>query len=214
MTDRTPVILTILVDLLTVRAAEKPDDHDLHALADGVALAVDHGASALSWPPSKDDKLVAEMLLWAVAGPPSSPFDNRDATAYRERIVARRLADVAASLLVRGNGLRRESEALWIAASRILGLHDRHDGEWRCSYRELEDGVVAALINLGLDEFIRSGDICRIRDGWVAAVGRITRCGADSIEADLASMTEQRDEALRQLADMRRELREKIGVSA
>jgi hypothetical protein len=119
MTDRTPLILAALDDLLRERVESHPDDADLLALADGVALAVDHGEAARLWPPTGDDQVSAEAVAWAIAS------EERHAVTGTTPIriaVARRLADVAASLLVRGDVMRREADALWSAASRLLGL--------------------------------------------------------------------------------------------
>jgi hypothetical protein len=119
MTDRTPLILAALDDLLRERVESHPDDADLLALADGVALTVDHGEAARLWPPTGDDQVSAEAVVWAIAS------EERHAVTGTTPIriaVARRLADVAASLLVRGDVMQREAEALWGAASRLLGL--------------------------------------------------------------------------------------------
>lgn len=125
MTDRTPLILAALDDLLREHVESHPDDVDLLALADGVALAVDHGEVARLWPPSGDDQSCAEwirnQMIFIEKG--LGREDHVTATTRAMEVtIARRLADVAASLLVRGDVMRREAEALWGAASRLLGL--------------------------------------------------------------------------------------------
>src|SRR5687768_17538089 len=119
MTDRTPLVLAALDDLLRERVESRPDDAGLLALADGVALAVDHGEAARLWPPTGDDQSEAEFYAHIITGRPA--FGGADTFAARVR-AARRLADVAVSLLVRGDVMRREAEALWGAAARLLGL--------------------------------------------------------------------------------------------
>src|SRR5688572_962426 len=124
MTDRTPLILAALDDLLRERVESRPNDADLLALADGVALAVDHGEAARLWPPTGHDESDAEWIRnQMVFIEKGLGLEDRviSATRAMEVAVARRLADVAASLLVRGDSMRREAEALWGAASRLLG---------------------------------------------------------------------------------------------
>lgn len=120
MPDRTPLILAALHDLLSERV-ESPDDHHLMALTDGVALAVDHGEAARLWPPTGDDQGHALIVFEVMMGERERERVGRGGASA---IVAsaRRLADVAASLLARGDVMRREAEALWAAASRLLGL--------------------------------------------------------------------------------------------
>src|SRR5688572_9125605 len=119
MTDRTPLILAALDDLLRERVESHPDDADLLALADGVVLAVDHGEAARLWPPTGEDQSNAEVVLDVLL---DDVTNGREAHLRATTAVARRLADVSASLLVRGDVMRREAEALWGAASRLLGL--------------------------------------------------------------------------------------------
>jgi len=119
MTDRTPLILAALDDLLRERVESHPDDADLLALADGVVLAVDHGEAARLWPVTGHDQSDAEVVLDVLL---DGVTNGREAHLRATTAVARRLADVSASLLVRGDVMRREAEALWGAAARLLGL--------------------------------------------------------------------------------------------
>jgi len=117
MIDRTPLILAALDDLLRERVESHPNDADLLALADGVALAVDHGEAARLWPVTGHDQSDADVILDVLL---DDVTNGREAHLRATTAVARRLADVAASLLIRGDAMRREAEALWGAASRLL----------------------------------------------------------------------------------------------
>lgn len=133
MTDRTSLILAALDDLLRERVESHPDDADLLALVDGVALAVDHGEAARLWPVTGHDQSDAEVVLDVLL---DDVTNGREAHLRAMTAVARRLADVAASLLVRGDVMRREAEALWGAASRLLGLDKANTTE--ANSRDLE----------------------------------------------------------------------------
>lgn len=126
MTDRTPLILAALDDLLRERIESHPDDADLLALADGVALAVDHGEAARLWPVTGHDQSDAEVIIDVLL---DDVTNGREAHLRATTAVARRLADVAASMLVRGDVMRREAESLWGAASRLLGLQAPRDSD-------------------------------------------------------------------------------------
>src|SRR5688572_3335848 len=139
MTDRTPIILAALDDLLRERVESRPNDADLLALADGVALAVDHGEAARLWPPTRDDAAHAEWIDLVLSmshddGCPSPPKARHD-----ECSAARRLADVAASLPVRSDDMRREAEALWNAASRLLDSESAFAVAYDSAKRDMEE---------------------------------------------------------------------------
>lgn len=123
MIDRIPLILALLDDL--VRSNVDRSDHPLAALSDGLTLCVDHGAVANAW--WEIDKnhrdSVAALASVVSGGAPYTMDSDPVVSIVAEHIaVARRLADVAASLRVRGDAFARESEALWDAASRLLGM--------------------------------------------------------------------------------------------
>lgn len=203
MTDRTHVVLALLADALQARATERPDDHDLHALADGVALAVDHGAVAALWPTSGADERIAEWCLSIVTGACDWHPGASDDARREEVAVARRLADVAASLRVRGEPMRREAEALWRAASRLLGLENEPRERVDLDRLQVHADLAAAMAQ-------RDPQMTYVAtDRGVVVESRAEHIRMfDDLRADLDSMTEQRDEALRQLADMRRELQD------
>lgn len=121
MTDRVPLILALLDDL--VRSNVDRSDHPLAALSDGLALCVDHGAVADEWRVAGHEDAEADWCFMIVSKQRDVPLVDVSADTARVTVtVARRLANVAASLRVRGDAFARESEALWDAASRLLGM--------------------------------------------------------------------------------------------
>lgn len=205
MADRTPVALALLADAMQARAADSPDDHDLHALADGVALAVDHGAAAALWPPTSQDDADVEWISsqWKFIDAGLGREDHvTSATRSLEVRIARRLADVAASLRVRGDGMRREAEALWRAASRLLGLEDE-------PRERVDRDRLQAHVDLAAAMAQRDPQMTYVAtDRGVVVESRAEHVRMfDDLRADLASMTEQRDLLKRQLEDLRAETR-------
>ena len=123
MTDLVPLILCALDDAVRAKSLAAPEDADLAALADGLTLAVDHCALASRTPIDAIAPHISDLGEGFAGVLIDGDDTDPSAVDWPMRVpIARRLADVAASLCVRGMSLRREAEALWKAASRLLGM--------------------------------------------------------------------------------------------
>lgn len=209
-TDRTPIIIALLDDLVRARVALQAanggcTDADLLRLSDGLALAVDHGAVAAMWPPDavdRDDRDDAMFVDDVLARNDRSGMENNWSMVVA---VGRRLADVAASLLVRGDVYRAEAGALWKSAERLLGLQD--ETPERADQERLQVHVDLATAMAQRDPQMT---YVATAGGVVVENNRTVDLRDQTIRdmrADLASMTEQRDLLRRQLEELRTETR-------
>lgn len=126
--DRTHIVLALVAEAVQDRAY-KPYVEHLATLSEGIGRAVDHGAVADLWPPTGVDESHARWLASVLTGDA-----DRDGRRGNDALVTainatRRLADVAASLVVLGDSYRREAQALWDAASRLLGFEAEGEAE-------------------------------------------------------------------------------------
>ncbi|HEY8380290.1 MAG TPA: hypothetical protein VIK91_27580, partial [Nannocystis sp.] len=74
------------------------------------------------WPPTGVDESAARWLASVLTGDADRDGRRGNEALVTATTAARRLADVAASLVVRGDSHHREARALWYAASRLLGF--------------------------------------------------------------------------------------------
>lgn len=214
-TDRTPIILALLSDLIRERVEQQEPDADLAHLSDGLALAVDHGAVAAMWPTSGVDERIAEWCLNIIDGTCDQHPGASDDARCAEISVARRLADVAASLLVRGDVHRAEAGALWGAAERLLGLQEEAPEQVDRERLQAEIDRLKAMhtekrvalrdaLGIAHDNHDHAGlceRVAAMRAEWDDLRRRPSEM--KSLRADLASMTEQRDLLKRQLEELR-----------
>jgi hypothetical protein len=202
--DRAPVILALLADLVRERSLAAPNEADLHHLSDGLALAVDHCAAALMWALGDVDEHNLVIDLGKIITGEMEAFVGPD----KRRVlgaIARRLADVAASLLVRGYVHRAEAGALWSAAERLLGLQD--ETPERADQERLQVHVDLATAMAQRDPQMT---YVATAGGVVVENNRTVDLRDQTIRdmrADLASMTEQRNILKRQLEELRTETR-------
>lgn len=191
-TDRTPIIVALLADLVRERSLAAPNEADLHHLSDGLALAVDHRAVATTWPPTEIDSSHAMLLADMLRGimPDNHVSDGPGAS------VARRLADVAASLLVRGDVHRAEAGALWKAAGRLMGLQDEAPEQVDRERLQVHVDLATAMAQRDPQmTYVATAGGVVVESNRTVYLRDQTIC---NLRADLASMTEQRDEAIRQ----------------
>jgi len=210
-TGQIHAVLALLDILLHNRALGRPDDAEALHLADGVALAVDRVALA--------NFLQADLLckrsthdLASMAEPVIAGRDDCSPGLSRPWRVAlaRRLADVAAALLVAGDLQRGEAAALWGAASRLLGLDaatpaagDRHiDNERKAplaaeddlsDWRAWAHGLAGATA--GTDDEMRDHVGARIHDFTVEVANQ------ERLIADMTQMIRDKDALIMRLND-------------
>jgi hypothetical protein len=226
-TDRTPIVLALLDDLVRARVEAQASnggctDADLLHLSDGLTLAIDHGSVAALWPPSETDHSDAMFLEDIIHGSDRFGMENNLPMVIP---VTRRLADVAASLLVRGDTHRHEAAALWDAASRLLGLASQGD-DAEVS-KNLDRACKAAGIRVVADNVVLSSKLATWaeqqpgRDGYHDEAMRLrdtleeARRQVKSWQAEEAERRRERDElrkdlhsAVEQLAELTRQREE------
>lgn len=206
-TDRTPIIVALLADLVRERSLAAPDDADLLHLSDGLALAVDHGAVAEMWPLTGWDRNLATWLakILHVDVRCAKDFGTDDDVRTKEIATARRLADVAASLLVRGDVHRAEAGALWDAAERFLGLQDEASEQVDRERLQVHVDLATAMAQRDPQmAYVATAGGVVVESNRTVDLRDQTIC---NLRSDLASMTEQRDEAIRQRDEARRQVK-------
>lgn len=207
-TGQIHAVLALLDILLHNRALGRPDDAEALHLADGVALTVDRVALADFL---QDGPVCGQSIhdLATMAEPVVTGRDDGSPGLSRPWRVAlaRRLADVAASLLVAGDLQRGEAAALWGAASRLLGLDaatpaagDRPEcksppaaeddlSDWRA----WAHGLAGATA--GTDDEMRDHVGARIHDFTVEVANQ------ERLIADMTAMLADKDAIIRNLRE-------------
>lgn len=228
MIDRTPAIIACMRDMVAERcdkASYNNENANLFASLDALTIAVDNSKVFNLWPVTGTDEMHAAAMIRIVDGRlPRCVADDAHARPVAGA-VARCLSEVACALFVQGvDG--NAAEWLLSAAGRLIGLPDESAEmtELRMKAQQL-DAIMARVEQVDIEREhagTRSTLLASIVDKVSEALGmphgkrphpfdpgaaHDLAANIKTLRLDLASTTEQRDEALRQLAELRREIR-------
>ena len=221
MTDRTPAIIACMRDMVAERC-DKSDDADLLVAHAALTIAIDQSRTFDLWPPTGTDEMHAAGLLKVICDEiswPTTADDDRPVAGA----VARRMSEVACALFVQG-GIGT-AEWLFSAAGRLIGVpgEPADVADLRMKAQRL-DAIMARVEQVDIEREhadARSTLLASMVDKVSEALGtphghrpypfdpgaaHDLAANIKTLHLDLVSMTEQRDEALRQLAELRQEI--------